>query len=282
MKRTRIILLLLAFCASAWAGWEGYRFIAGALADSARRTDRRRVAVFGFASENGDKTRASAIVTERLTNEIAGSPNLQVIERSRLDEVLKEQKLGAGGVVDNVTVKRIGNILGADAVVTGTVIELDDKNVEVNARLVDTQDAHILKAVTKTVKKDWEEKKKKDSWGDLGFDMDIKLDTPMPLLPDGFLEDETCRKLTDEEKSFVMMCVELRARRTAHDLKTGAMNLAQVTNNPGSEIKNQDLKHNFYSKIKEWYYSPELKALTPGEENLLAQGAPLIEKYPCR
>jgi hypothetical protein len=104
----------------------------------------------------------------------------------------------------------------------------------------------------------------------------------MPLLPDGFLEDETCRKLTGEEKDFVMMCVELRARRTAHDLKTGAMNLAQVTNNPGSEIKNQDLKHQFYSKIKEWYYSPELKALTPGEENLLAQGAPLIEKYPCR
>lgn len=283
MKNFKVIMLVLGLGVGAWAGWEGYRFLARSMAQSAEKKDKRRVAVFGFSSETGDKTRASAIVTERLTTEIAASPNLEVIERGRLDEVLREQRLGAKGVVDAVTAKKVGNILGADAVVTGTVIDLDDKNVEVNARLVDTQDARILKAVSKTIKKDWAEKEeKRDPWKALDFDMNITLDAPMPLLPEGFLEDETCRKLTGEEKNFVITCVELRARKTALALKTGALKLDRITQNPGSEIRNPDLKHQYYSDIKEWYYSPQLRALTPQEEDMLEQGAPMIDRYPCR
>jgi TolB-like protein len=280
MKGIKLFLTLLGAGATAWAGWEGYRLISASLAEGARDSDKRRVAVFGFASETGERTRASAIVTERLTNELAGSPRIQVIERGRLEEVLREQKLGAGGAVDSVTARRIGGLLGADAVITGTVIELDDRNVEGNARLVDTQDARILKAVRKTVPRDWEEKQK-DPWA-LDFNMSISLDTPMPLLPAGFLEDDSCRPLTDEEKSFVRMCLELRARKTAHDLKTGVLKLGQLTRNPGSEIKSQELKRHYYDKIKEWYRDPGLSALSPQEETLLLQGAPMIEKYPCR
>lgn len=281
MRIIKIILLALGLGAGAWAGWEGYRFVADSMAQSARSKQKRRVAVIGFSSETGQQNRASAIVTERLTSEIASKQGLEVIERSRLDEILKEQNLAAKGVVDPVTARKIGNILGADAVVTGTVIDLDDKNVEVNARLVDTQDAHILKAVTKTIKKDWQEEKK-SAWGDLNFDMNIDIDAPMALLPPGFIEDDTCRKLGDEDVSFVMMCVDLRARKTAMDLKTGAIRMEQLTKNPGSEIKDRDLKHLYYSKIKEWYYSKQLKQLTPQEESLLDQGASMILKYPCQ
>jgi len=282
MKHIKIILLASGLGVTAWAGWEGYRYMADSLAEGAGRHQKRRVAVIGFSSETGEKNRASAIVTERLTSEIASKPDMEVIERGRLDEVLEEQKLGAKGVVDPVTAKKIGNILGADAVVTGTVIELDDKNVEVNARLVDTQNARILKAVSKTVKKDWQEKKK-DSWGgDLGFDMDIDMDAPSALLPPGFIEGETCARLSDSDVQFVRMCVELKARKTAHQLKAGEIKISDIKKNPGEEIKDQDLKHLYYSKIKEWYYSALLRPLNQQEETLLEQGLPLIEKYPCR
>ncbi len=281
MKHIKIILISLGLGVSAWAGWEGYRYMADSLSEGAGRDHKRRVAVIGFSSETGENNRASAIVTERLTSEIASKANLEVIERGRLDEVLKEQKLGANGVVDAVTAKKIGNILGADAVVTGTVIELDDKNVEVNARLVDTQNARIIKAVSKTVKKDWQEKK--TGWGgDFSFDMDIDMDAPSALLPPGFMEDDTCGKLSASDVQFVKMCVELKARKTAHALKTGALKLADIKKNPGAEIKDQDLKHLYYSKIKEWYYSAMLRALSPQEEAVLEQGAEMIEKYPCR
>lgn len=282
MKNAKLILLACGLAAGAvWAGWEGYKFVARAIGRSAEGKAKKRVAVIGFSSETGRKDRASAIVTERLTSEIAANPGLEVIERGRLDEVLQEQKLAAKGVVDPATAKHIGNILGADAVVTGTVIELDDNNVEVNARLVDTQDAHILKAVSKTIKKDWQEKKK-DSWNDFDFDMNIDIDAPVALLPPGFIEDETCSKLSEEESNLVRMCVELRARKTALDLKKGIIKLGELTKNPGSEIKDQDLKRHFYSKIKEWYYSAQLRPLTPQEQELLDQGRAMIEKYPCR
>ncbi|PIU20664.1 MAG: hypothetical protein COT18_01070 [Elusimicrobia bacterium CG08_land_8_20_14_0_20_59_10] len=279
MKATKIILLLLGLGVCAWAGMEGYKYIARALSRTADATSKRRVVVMGFSSETGAKSRASAIVTERLTSEIAANPRMEVIERSRLDEVLREQKLGAKGVVDAATAKKIGNILGADAVVTGSVIDLDGKNVEINARLVDTQDARILKAVTKTIKKDWEEKK--TDWN-LNFDINIDLDAPMALLPDGFLEEETCGKLTAEQRELVYSCVELRARKTALELKTGVLRLDQLKKNPGSDIKDADLKHFFYTKIKEWYYSRQLVPLSSGEETLLYVNSELVEKYPCR
>jgi len=234
----------------------------------------------GFSSETGAKSRASAIVTERLTSEIAENPRLEVIERSRLEEVLREQKLGAKGVVDPVTAKKIGNILGADAVVTGSVIDIDDKNVEVNARLVDTENAHIIKAVTTTIKKDWDEKK--SDWNNFNFDMNIDLDAPTALLPAGFMETDTCGKLSEDETALVHSCVELRARKLAWDLKNGAIKLDQLTKNPGAEIKDQGLKHFLYLKIKEWYYSNQLQPLNPSEENILEENAAMIDRYPCR
>lgn len=234
----------------------------------------------GFTSESGGKSRASSIVTERLTSEISANPRLEVVERGRLEEVLREQKLGARGVLDPVTAKKIGNILGADAVVTGTVIELNNTDVEINARLVDTQDAHILKAVTKTVKKDWEEKQV--GFQDFNFDMDINLDAPMSLLPSGFMEEEICRKLDADEVNLVRSGIELRALKIALELKTGALKVSQLKKNPGSDIPDPDLRRHFYLKMKEWYYSGQLRQLTAGEEELLVQVAPLIAKYPCR
>ncbi|OGS10830.1 MAG: hypothetical protein A2234_03860 [Elusimicrobia bacterium RIFOXYA2_FULL_58_8] len=279
-KNAKILFIILGLSASAWAGWEGYRFVARSLGRSAQTTSKRRIAVMGFTSETGGKSRASAIVTERLTSEISATPGLEVVERGRLDEVLKEQKLGARGVLDPVTAKKIGNILGADAVVTGTVIELNNTDVEINARLVDTQDAHILKAVTKTVKKDWEEKT--SGWSDFNFDMNIDLDAPIALLPAGFMDEEVCRKLEENEAALVRSCVELRARKIAYELKTGALKLSQLKKNPGSEINNADLKRQFYLKMKEWYYSSELRPLTSQEEDLVERISPQIEKYPCR
>lgn len=44
-----------------------------------------------------------------------------VIERTDLEKVLTEQKLNISGIIDQATAKKIGNISGIDAVITGTV-----------------------------------------------------------------------------------------------------------------------------------------------------------------
>ncbi|MFH0947887.1 MAG: CsgG/HfaB family protein [Elusimicrobiota bacterium] len=47
--------------------------------------------------------------------------DVMVIERSRLENIMKEQDLWKSGSIDSATVKKIGKLLGVDALIIGTV-----------------------------------------------------------------------------------------------------------------------------------------------------------------
>src|SRR5204863_3821246 len=73
-----------------------------------------RVAVASFGGQNGDV--AADLLTQDLLQHGA-----DVVERQRLDAVLHEQNLAAQNMLDPGTVKKIGKILGVDAIFVGTV-----------------------------------------------------------------------------------------------------------------------------------------------------------------
>lgn len=284
MKIAKILLsLLLLAC---WAGAPAlaakgpYHFMASTMAAAAKSKQKRRVAVIGFFTESGRTNRACDIVTARLTSELASKAGLEVIDRGQLDGAMRGRSAGRNGIVDAATIKKIGSTLGAEAVVTGTLIELDDRKLEVYTRLLDTKDGRILKALTTTVRKDWKEEKK-GGWGDFDFEEAMDLDSASDLLPEGF-DSGTCDKLSEEDVALVRTCVDLRARKTAFDMKSGALKVGKLTRNPGAEIKDAALKSLFYSKLKEWYDSEQLARLTPQEEAVLEKGGPMLEKYPCQ
>jgi hypothetical protein len=60
---------------------------------------------------------------------------LKVVERSQLEQVLAEQKLGYSGLVKLDSAKKLGELLGADTIVLGSLRDLGE-TVDVNARLV--------------------------------------------------------------------------------------------------------------------------------------------------
>lgn len=74
----------------------------------------RRVAVATFGGPNGDV--AADLITQDLLTHGA-----DVVERQRLDAVLGESALASQKVLDPATVKRIGKVLGVDALFMGTV-----------------------------------------------------------------------------------------------------------------------------------------------------------------
>lgn len=74
----------------------------------------QRVAVATFSGEHGDV--AADFMIHALLAEKA-----QVVERTRLDGILDELQRQASGAMDPATTREIGNILGVDAFVTGTV-----------------------------------------------------------------------------------------------------------------------------------------------------------------
>jgi tetratricopeptide (TPR) repeat protein len=50
-------------------------------------------------------------------------PFLRIVDRENMDRILEEQRLGLSGVVDEQTAVRVGNLMGAQAVLMGTLIE---------------------------------------------------------------------------------------------------------------------------------------------------------------
>ena len=285
MKIAKVLLSLLLL-----AGWAGapaqaakgpYHFMASTMASAAKSKQKRRLAVIGFFTESGRTNRSCDIVTARLTSELASKAGLEIIDRGQLDGAMRGRTAGRNGIVDAATIKKIGSTLGAEAVVTGTLIELDDRKLEVYTRLLDTKDGRILKALTTTVRKDWKEEKKSD-WGDFDFEEAMDLDSASGLLPEGFGEGGICEKLSEEDVVLVRSCVDLRARKTAFDMRSGALKVGKLTKNPGAEIKDAALKSLFYAKLKEWYDSDKLAQLTLQEEALLEKGGPMLEKSPCQ
>ncbi|MBI4351099.1 MAG: hypothetical protein HY550_06650 [Elusimicrobia bacterium] len=283
MKIVKALLPLLIL--SGWAGSAAqaakgpYNFMAVTMAGAAKSNKKHRLAVIGYFTESGRVNRACSILTARLTSELASRRGLEIIDRGQLDGIIG-RNAGRNGIVDAAAVKKLGASLGADAAVTGTVIELDDRKLEVYTRLLDTKDGRILKALTTTVRKDWKEEKK-TGWADFDFEEAMDLDSASELLPDDF-EGTPCLKPGEEETALVKTCVELKARKTALDMKSGALKLGKLTKNPGAEIRDAGMKGLFYSRLKEFYDSEQLTPLTPEEEAMLEKGAPMLEKYPCQ
>ena len=73
-----------------------------------------RVAVATFGGPSGDV--AADLLTQDLLQHGA-----DVVERQRLDAVLQEQNLASQNILDPVTIKKIGKLLGVDALFVGTV-----------------------------------------------------------------------------------------------------------------------------------------------------------------
>jgi hypothetical protein len=69
-----------------------------------------------------------------------------MVERRRLEEILREQKLSGSELADPSAAVRVGRIMAANCVLMGTVLE-KEASVEIYLRVVDTETSLILTAV---------------------------------------------------------------------------------------------------------------------------------------
>jgi len=116
-----------------------------------------KIAVLEFPYINGKQSDGSTIVQERLTTLFAKNKKITLIERNLLRKVAGELKLQASGAVDETSTQKMGKLLGAEAVLTGTLNDVSDKEVEINARVLLVQTAKIVSAEKIIVKKTWKD-----------------------------------------------------------------------------------------------------------------------------
>ena len=69
---------------------------------------------------NGLESKVEAYALEALIG--VNDPFLKVVDRNNLELILEEQKLGLTGVIDDETAVQVGELIGAQAIMTGTVL----------------------------------------------------------------------------------------------------------------------------------------------------------------
>lgn len=86
--------------------------------------DKPRLGVLKFDNTTSAGWWSSTMGTdlqEMLTNELASIGSFRVLERQQLDAVIKEQDLGVSGRISKSTRSKLGNVTGAQYLVSGTV-----------------------------------------------------------------------------------------------------------------------------------------------------------------
>jgi len=104
-----------------------------------------RVAIPYF-TENGASVveyKLGIVVAELLSVELANRKPFVVVERERLDQVMKEYRLADLGIVDSKSVAQFGKVLGAQTIISGSVNEAGAKYL-VTVRQVEVETAQVL------------------------------------------------------------------------------------------------------------------------------------------
>lgn len=114
------------------------------------RSKKMRVAVVDFVDANGDPVNLGSFLAEELGTKLFMSGHVDVIERRMLAKVLEEQKLEMSGLIDPGSIKRVGNILGIDALIVGTMSEFGQV-IRFNVRALSVDTGLVMAAVSATV-----------------------------------------------------------------------------------------------------------------------------------
>ncbi|MBI2404413.1 MAG: hypothetical protein HYV20_17070 [Gemmatimonadetes bacterium] len=143
-----------------WRSVWGLALAAGLAAPVAQGQDSRPgIAVFPF--ENGgsygqDQENFDALqvgLQQMLITEFAQNPQLRIVERGRIKDLLAEQDLGASGRVDANTAAKLGKIVGARYVVLGGFIDFYG-DFRIDARIVNVETTELVKVTKVSDKRD--------------------------------------------------------------------------------------------------------------------------------
>ena len=122
-----------------------------ASADKDTWTSRPMILSFIDFQEKGVLTERDGIamvLTSQLGDLLNASGRVQVVERVVLDRLLAELNLGSSELADPETALKLGRVLAAKLIGTGSILHLPDASM-LNIRMIDTETTAIPKVLTK-------------------------------------------------------------------------------------------------------------------------------------
>jgi TolB-like protein len=117
------------------------------------------VAVLYFDNNSIGKDRADYEgvgkgIAELLINDMAGNPNVKVVERDRIQALLTEQNMTKAGTVDAQTAIKLGKIIGAQYMIYGGFMSMGNGTYVLTGRATNVETGAIVNPVKITSKGD--------------------------------------------------------------------------------------------------------------------------------
>ena len=137
---------------------EGLKDLSKQIAAEMSDVNKQKIAIIEFSNLDGQITEFGKFLSEELITRLFMTKKFEVVERQLLNKVLDEHKLTLTGFVDESTAKKLGKILGVDAICSGTVTDLGNY-VKINARIVSTETGSVFAVAAGKIVKDEEVKK---------------------------------------------------------------------------------------------------------------------------
>jgi TolB-like protein len=148
-----LLIFILAIVGAQPARAQSLKPVCAALASQISSSGRKRVAVVDFTDLEGNVTELGRYLAEELSVDLVGdAKSFEVIDRTHLKAILEEHRLTATGLIDPQTARKLGEIVGADALVTGTITPFSD-TVHLSIKAIDPATAVMVAATTADIPK---------------------------------------------------------------------------------------------------------------------------------
>jgi TolB-like protein len=107
--------------------------------------------VVDFTDLQGKQSELGRFLAQELSdNLITATKTFSLVDRANLQILLRENKMSIEGLIDPTTTRKLGNLIGIDTVIVGTVTPLG-KSVRLSVRAVAIETARVVAAQSATL-----------------------------------------------------------------------------------------------------------------------------------
>jgi PBP1b-binding outer membrane lipoprotein LpoB len=108
---------------------------------------KKKIAIVDFEVIRGNQKEAGRVTLEGLTSALIDSGHFDVVERAKLQSLVKELELSVSGLMSESSSTKIGQLYMADLILTGTLAEMKQK-WDINLRLINVRTGRALAAIS--------------------------------------------------------------------------------------------------------------------------------------
>jgi TolB-like protein len=145
-------VLSMAAVADAQSYQADLKGMASSLIAKLEATNQHSGTVLDFTNLDGTTTDLGRYLARELTDKLVeSSKTMSFIDRANVDYLLRENKLSAEGLVNPETSRKLGNLIGVDTVITGTITPVGGQSVRLSVRAVSIETGRIITAQSVTL-----------------------------------------------------------------------------------------------------------------------------------